>query len=286
MAKKSLKQKKAERAKRLPHGTKAHRLSLGMSRTQYAKWLENQKKPRNKGAQKKHKKIEYQKFAIICDPRSGTHMVRRPLNKHPQIHMSRELFNPGILGPQRGIHPHQVFENWFNRNHPPGTTVLGSVLHRNGYWTETDDYRHEVWTGARKYHTKFVCIWRENTLKQFLSEQVAIRLKNWDCRRKRRRNPNRFRVNVEKLSSHIDYFSKMRRLIDESIEHRITVTYEQFCSDWEESVGRVFDFLELPRINIVRCTQKQELRSVREIIKNYDEVEEMIRGRGLEHWLQ
>jgi len=65
----------------------------------------------------------------------------------------------------------------------------------------------------------------------------------------------------------------------------LEVVYEQLTTNWESEIHRIQDFLGLYRVSIPISTHKQEHRPIRQIVQNYQEIENYLRQQNWDHWL-
>jgi len=222
------------------------------------------------------------KFAVIAAPRVGTHMLRAGLNEHPGIFVSDEVLNPNHAGDLlRTRTGKQIIEKW-QREAVKRAPNLGTLLHRNLYWVKV---RGAVWKDVGRMHTKFVSLVRDNILKKYLSQEVAMKLRNWNSYKPRTKTSPRIKLSVYGLQQHVLECRNYFDTVDMRYPNKLVVVYEDLCESWQATMARVQKYLGVPVRKLKVMTVRQEKRSLQDSILNYDEVAAAVTSWGCARWL-
>ncbi len=224
------------------------------------------------------------RFAVIAAPRVGTHMLRSGLNKHPDIFVGPEVLQPNRYLPKnKQITGGRLVAKWLAQSkRERKEACIGTLLHRNMFWVKSHS---DVWLVVKKWHTKFISLVRDNILRKFLSQEIAIQLNNWDSHRKREKRPKPVTLSVARLKEHVETCQRYFELGDMCYPGRLSITYEELCEDWHGTLRRVQEYLGVPVRKLRLVTVKQEHRSLQESIANYEEVATAVRDWGYARWL-
>ena len=224
-------------------------------------------------------------FAIIADRRTGSTMLRKTLNQHPQIHCSGEIFNSFTA--VDGCKNNEVdyartmgaFWEWRRSEHPDTASSIGTSIHR---WQA--GLFPGLWELTKGVHSRFICLYRENLLRHFLSEMIAMKTGKWSC------DPthveNLAKVYVDPIA--LDLFIQTRRreqAEDWRFQCRIEYPLERLVENWEVESTRIQHFLGVTPQPLTMATQKQETRLLSKAIDNYEEVAELVKQLGHPEWL-
>ena len=207
------------------------------------------------------------RYIQITQNRSGTHMIAGLL--FPQPHMN--VWHGWNL--QLSKKPERLadFIEREHAKHPPGTFV-GCMTHfgemrapgRNNPWQHS-------WTRLRNLHDKCIVLIRNNTLRRYLSIQIAKSTGKWHCNTPRESQPT-VQLNLQAYLRHTELHTWTYTQVMEWIHPYLFLTYEDLVSDWERSTKMVYDYLDLEWDNPKPPVYQQEHRLVKDIISNWDQV--------------
>lgn len=237
----------------------------------------------------------YHKFIIIAEQRTGSSMLRVVLGEHPNILTFDELllpkritFNkPGYdnyskaLLIYRNLFPRKFIENIVFPNYSSEIQAVGFKVFpihlRNRFLAPLGD-----WLDEHK-EIKVIHLTRENYLASYASlvlaletgkfgikdaaerPNVCVELSYEDCLRTfnaRRRDD----INVAKRFRHHSFYK---------------LTYEQLTTNFEEQIRHIQAFLGVASQPLEMSGIKKEIRPLREVIQNYDELKE---GFSMTEW--
>lgn len=240
-------------------------------------------------------------FFILTAPRSGSTVLTRTLDQHPEIFCAGEIFHPS------GETYHSEWQFPFiGKKSKKGLSrkLFAATNYIKGYLTgaahinrfyETRDAkqvrgfklmnRHvtdfpTVWKYLLQSNKKVIVLVRTNTFREALSSFRARKIGVFHSSEDASLAEKKVNVNAVQLKKRVDELeainSNILRLA-KSFNH-IVVTYEEF-GNWQQMLNRVFDFLEVERINMAAQLRKISAANWREGVENYEEVENVMKDK-------
>lgn len=235
------------------------------------------------------------RFVVLAVPRTGSNLLCTLLNSHPEILCHHELFNP------RG-----VFTAWSLRDHDFG---LGSIEDRDrkplefleNVWSTGTGYRFVGFKWTRRQNetvldalasdrrVKKIVLRRRNRIKTFVSDKIAQATDQWEVySASELQQPRpRIAVDLQELAGHIEENAGFYRRLERKLQGQpwCTTHYEQLF-DLEEQ-RRLLRFLEVDTVELPlqAASVKQNPSDLRELISNYDDCLDRLRGTPLEEEL-
>ena len=246
-------------------------------------------------------------FIIFTTQRSGSTVLTRTLDEHPEIFCAGELFHE-----INDIHhPEWHFPSWAlsekNKmlrkvdkiiNYP--NLRLRAIPHIKKFYkgaeaaekargfklmishTRTMPY---VWNYLKTNETKVIVLIRKNVFKTGLSR----------LRKDETRVPHsagavvdntKFRVAPAKLLKHIHYLEKVnQQLLDYTAGMpRIVLYYEDF-GQWDGMMHKVFNFLQVSPLTLQPVLNKLSGKDWREEVSNYQEIEQLMKENNYTQYL-
>ena len=215
---------------------------------------------------------QYRKFLLLTSPRSGTHMLKSSLDAHPNIVCLTEMFNPDYIRKQfdydDSMPATQVLEKYIYKDYEPEVKAVGFCLHRFGAafgnWPN-------LWNILKENKDiSVVSLSRENLLRRYLSVQLQ-QIKNLDAA-----DLKPISFDPEKL---LEDFTMQRKKVDEFnlkfSDHRlINVTYEQLCTNYEETMDKLQEFLEVPAVALKPGTGRRKNPPISDFVVNYNDLKQ------------
>lgn len=242
------------------------------------------------------------RFVVLAAPRTGSNWLCTLLDSHPRVLCHHELFNPEAIHLSRRLAAR--LESWV-----PGSLELGSL---EGRERDPAALLDRVWRahlghqcvgfklnlgqeprafdqvlsdpGARK-----IVLRRRNRVRTFVSEAIAERTGGWESYQgsPRRPDPPPLPVAVSELRAHAErnaaYYAALERRLVAAGRPWIEVVYERLEDPAERE--RILAFLGVPGAPLVAGTRRQHAQPLRELIANFEELRERLRGSELEEEL-
>ena len=240
-------------------------------------------------------------FFILTAPRSGSTVLVRTLDKHPQIFCAGELFHPS----DKIYHPEWHFPFW-GRKKKKGFSrkIFSAVNYFKGYFSGVDHIK-KFYNGRREKdirgfklmigHTKdFPTVWkylhagnfkvivliRKNTFREALSSFRARKIGVFHSQEDHSLAETKVNVDAARLKKRVDELEAINAEILRLSEgtDRIIITYEEF-EDWQQMLNRVFDFLGAEKMDMQPDLRKTSAANWRDGVENYTEVENIMKEK-------
>ncbi len=228
-------------------------------------------------------------FIIFARPRVGTHMLRTGMNQHPDIRCSNEFLNVYMMLPQQfACSTLAETVNLLRQRYPH--KLNGYVLHDDQYCypeRRTIPVAQAEWD-AIPANTKIIRLNRRNELARLISECRARISDEWQRSHKK--------LNGEDdLPFHLDFDDMMKWHIVHEVaqeaqqeyvkrfHHVLHVWYEDLLTHWNSQLAGVFKFLGVQNMFVQPTTTRMGL-PLKQMISNYDEIQERCRGTNMEQY--
>ena len=223
------------------------------------------------------------KFLLITLARSGTMMVANVLEKRTEV----ALNNLYASNPDQ---PHVAHALWCASQYGK-TSHKGTTMHFiDNLWIKQHSPIpvDQFWNMVAQQHDRYICLHRENLLFQYLSHQVGHKIGTYDVLQPRDTKPipPTLNLNVKAFQEFIEGTTHLWNTITPNFPGRLCLTYEQLCQNWGRCWTTIQDYLELPVQKNELITYKQENRSLRESIENYDEMFEFCTSIDHQEWME
>ncbi len=233
-------------------------------------------------------------FIILTHARSGSNLLAFGLREHGQIYVGGEFFNDqaeyrkgdGVaahgIGYTEGFDGEKFLrEGLFEYPMPHHIAAAGFKLFYNHARSPRASTAWEYL--ARRKDVRIIRLLRENLFASWVSHEVAFRTNVWVVPRVQQPTATLapFPIAPERC---LDFFQETERYIEmtrETFRHHPTceVSYErELCTDYAQTMSRVFWFLDVEPREVVPQTQSQGRRSLSEQVSNYMDLERRFRG--------
>lgn len=211
----------------------------------------------------------YKKFIIIGRSRTGSGLLVDLLNSHPAINAYGEIF---IM--LNGRTCKEIWRKTFCRK----SRSIKYVGFKLFYYHPIDSSDKTVWDYIKADpNIKIIHLKRINMLRTIVSKKIADKTKVW----KQKTNENGI-LKKDKLvelsfNECIDEFNQMRkweRDAEIALEKNdiIQINYEDLVENKENTMKRIFEFLNIPYYAVDSNFQKQNDEPLKDLIVNYDEL--------------
>lgn len=216
------------------------------------------------------------KYMIVAHPRSGSNLLARALNEHPQITNMGELF---------GTNHHkgscsQRIKKLEAKAKEDKTPIYGAKILYFHYDYRKNANEGDLWQEIKDNGFQVIHLTRRSWFEGFVSYRLAQITKKWvGPEYYKIKRDLTLEVNLAKLQEVLnewrDGFSTVERMFDTH-----AVSYEDLCNRWVPTVNGVLDFLGARRVPLPHKIRKQMNVPHRSIVKNYDEVIKWMKGNG------
>ncbi|HXL57512.1 MAG TPA: sulfotransferase [Chitinophagaceae bacterium] len=246
-------------------------------------------------------------FIIFTTQRSGSTVLTRTLDEHPEIFCAGELFHEN----NDIHHPEWHFPSWAlsekNRtlrkidriiNYP--NLRLRAIPHIKKFYKNTN--KHEkargfklmitqmrampfLWNYLKQNNVKVIVLIRKNIFKTALSR---LRKDETGVPHVTKAPPGntKLRISPEKLLKRLHSLEKANRQLLNFSEgmDRIVLYYEDF-NQWNDMLNKVFNFLQVSNVTLQPVLSKLSTKDWREEVKNYSEIEKLMKQNNYTQYL-
>jgi hypothetical protein len=212
-------------------------------------------------------------FLLTGPGRTGSYLLRSALQQHSEIHCLEEIFLPKCYRERYLAAGKSKAGDILDTFACPaekkifGFSALYPELFRLEY---TPDLIEELI--ARKF--RVIHVSRDNLLRRFLSHKIARSTGVWDDTKGD--NPTTLKVHITpwELLSDIRKVRKRANIVKMRLGYLpfLDISYEAICNDFPGTFSRVCDFLGVSYEDLKPGTFKQESRSLRQSITNYNQL--------------
>lgn len=230
----------------------------------------------------------YTPFIILAQERTGSILLQRLLDSHPEIFCVGEIFNPSPKLRQTikkvetpiaaGADPIAYLNRYVFCDYPPETKAVGFRL----FYTHARDkaWAH-VWPYLRDRGVKVIHLQRRNLLDRYLSLQLAQRSNTWLKLNEASGDYGDEMITLDPYDCFRDingsqwWWHEADGFFADN--PRLTVTYEALVDDQDVVTDEILDFLGLVQQPLISQTKKQRSRPKPQRIANYE---------ALKQWLE
>ena len=216
-------------------------------------------------------------YTVFSLPRAGSHFLQGGLLTHPQVKDEDEAFagsGEELQDRKTNLEAKQSSDAWH------GLLVKPHHMQRAST---------RAWLSA--HSAKTVLLERGNKLKQAVSLKKARQTGVWRVGyHSVDGNEQKTTVRVTKADiADLDRQTRaLRRIVLTEMPDPLLVRYEDLCSNYHENVQSVLNHLQLNSegVDVQTKTEKQQTRSPRQNISNYNELKTECRGTKFERWFE
>jgi len=254
------------------------------------------------------------KFVVLSYPRTGSTLLVKSLNNIVDIVCHSEIFHNNFDAFSRAFLDRQIINRRLSKpglsfllNEKRVLTKLFKLKNNQPQQFLDEIYRCKaIATGFKLFpgqkdeqlsklldskDVHKIVLERTNRLRSYISEQISLKTNKWDLYRGEK--PVRVQVTVDLY----DFF-RYKKKIDEYIgktEDQLRITNQRYLKLTYDKIldsfpyEEIFELLAIPDKPVKTYDvnqKKQNPYSLKELIKNYDEVETELHKNGLEHFLK
>jgi len=238
----------------------------------------------------------YTPFVVFSTPRSGSTLLIKSLQRHPQIVTRDEVLNPADPACVEGSPIESLRRVYLPQ--PPSVEAVGCKIHymqspfgKDVSFEGSDTDMACEWLRRSKPDLKVIHLIRENRLRVQVSLLLAHASNRWFLPRSsslddRNGKPKRVALDVDAWADYMARTAKRRKEVFSNFDQEsvFRVTYTELVQDWDGATGRLQSFLGVEPCAIPQETRKQNPEPLAELIENYAEVESVLRGTDQE-WM-
>ncbi len=235
------------------------------------------------------------RFIVFTTPRTGSTLLVKSLDTHPEIFCAGEIF---LLGGTQ-FHGECSFHFWrlplpkkliYLLNFPNMWLNLKSFLNhffapKNGIHAKGFKLMHfqtaympGIIDYIKKQDVKVILLLRENLLKNTLSDLRARDTGVYHNSGSVTEKLPKFHVDINLLSKKMGEIENFNKQLDQKTAsmNRLKVAYEDF-DNWDATMSRILKFLEVENIPVAPVSKKLNPDKLEDMIANYEE---------MKNWLQ
>lgn len=251
------------------------------------------------------------KFVILALPRTGSTMLSKSLNKHSEILCDEEIFHfsfrKNSSRNQFKFFKIKLFSKKINYvlNYPFTFFKIKNFL--NTFYTNRRKenylargfklmyyqtlYTPGLLTFLKENNVKVILLLRENIFKNAISDmrarQTGIYHKHQKTSGEKASKVQRFKVSIstlKKTMARIQHQKKQMEKILNDFDH-LRLSYEKLTEQWNDSIKKVESFLNVADEPLEAVTSKLSTENLKEVISNYDDVEDWLELHGYAEFL-
>jgi hypothetical protein len=219
-------------------------------------------------------KVARQKVAVMCQPRSGSNLLEKSLNAHPDVEFICE--EPFGLAP--AVHEAKAAPNKVEWLLGKIQTQANTMAFRLMDHHPPNFNRPRLLEDLNAAGFKFIRLVREDEVEHLASKHLAWKENSWvsmayettstvidlDWAEKVLRNQRRESAGTEAF---LDKIGSSRKLY---------ITYESLRDDFTGTMAKVQNFLGVHQEDLKPLTTKQMVRPVSEVVANIDQIRDLV----------
>ncbi len=249
---------------------------------------------------------DLKKFVIITLPRSGSTVLVKTLDKHPQIFCAGELFYfPGkiyhtecqfpfwrikVLGnkinylinfPNVIMQLRRFMNNFYIQQNPAYQAVGFKMMYQHIL------YMPGIMSYLKKNKVKVILLTRKNLLRNVLSDMKARETGIYHNEPGTDKNTSKkLHVSLQLLSEKMNEVSRWAKKLESVSAGMATleIDYADF-ENWEEMTGKVFNFLDVLGEKIQPATERLNPPALENMIDNFEEVKQWAVKNGYTNFI-
>ncbi|WP_444897735.1 Stf0 family sulfotransferase [Microbulbifer sp. EKSA008] len=212
----------------------------------------------------------YRRFIVLTRSRTGSNLLISLLNSHPQIEADGEIFSK-----LNGKNYKTVLSKAFPKQ-PLNIKAKGFKIF---YYHPQDDHSCGIWEKLKSMNDLHVIhLKRENILRTLISRKVAGVQDVWAIKSDQASSTPSKEVSVSFTEDELRAEFKRTRDWEENGENNfknhplLSITYEELVNNRSGTFRKITEFLDVQHIEPKTRLKKQNTKTLRESIKNYDEL--------------
>ena len=231
----------------------------------------------------------FMKFILLCQYRSGSTMLCRTLNNHPQIKVGEEILHnshPSMISWRKKIYNNQYYKkNFLNKKF-----IDLTFENLNGFKIMFNqiDKSCEIWDVLNKIpNLKVIFLTRKNLLEAFLSLKISLITNVWQ-----KEKINSCAENIEPFflqkTEILKYFTKTETEIEYYKKfffnkNQLHLTYENLIGSWNCTIKKIQKFLQVEKVELYPALEKLN-KNYYKHVKNFSEIKNFIYNTKYKHF--
>jgi LPS sulfotransferase NodH len=208
------------------------------------------------------------KFIILSRSRSGSNLLVSLLDSHPNIYVRGEVFHN-----LRGRNYKKILKSFFYKM-PNHFQACGFKIF---YYHPLDTDCNALWEElVKNKDIKVIHLYRKNLLKTVISRKIAIETDIWSSEKTKLAQIPKFefppKLIEEEIKKSINWRNKYNKLFNN--HHIIELSYEDMIKSLNDDLFFLQEFLGLSKMKLYSHLEKQQKKSLSQVLSNYTEIEE------------
>ncbi|MEP2024965.1 sulfotransferase domain-containing protein [Reichenbachiella sp.] len=207
---------------------------------------------------------DFQRFVILCDPRTGSTWLHTLLNSSDQILSYGELLTERNLT--------QSLEKTIWHDHHQSIKAIGCKI----FYEQLSDpkFKKLLTEISENKSIKIIDLKRENMVECFVSLKIAEKTQSWSNDAKGTSKVDKLSINIEELEAFIKERkgsrSQVLNLLGDHKKYK--TTYEQLVGQTRKELEDLQSFLGVEPMSMFSLLNKQNSASLEDLISNFEEI--------------
>ena len=213
---------------------------------------------------------EFRRFIVLSRSRAGSNLLISLLNSHPNIHVDREIFSK-----LNGRDYKKVIKRAFGKQ-PFYVKAKGFKIF---YYHPLDDKSCGIWDNLASLDDLYVIhLKRRNILHTLVSRKFAEITDVWSVRSDLPSSSFKKEVSVSFTIDELNQGFKQTKEWEEAGDNAfrnhplLSIDYEELVNHPTAAFFKLIDFLGVQQLKLQTKLKKQNTRTLRETVTNYDEL--------------
>lgn len=218
-------------------------------------------------------KHDYTKFAIVCQPRTGSNWLHTLLNSHPHIFSHGEILRRTLENSKslNDLSVHSlVFGNYQEQIKAVGLKLFYEYSNNSGYAKSYQEILDDE-------NILIIHLTRKNVLAQYISLIKAERTQIWSESSKLK-GTTAIELDVDGYNIFNKDNSELKNKVREKFKHHqvLELSYEDLTMNLNKTLLKIQLFLHVRQKNLFSLLQKQSETSLKDQIINWKDFERLI----------
>jgi LPS sulfotransferase NodH len=247
------------------------------------------------------------KFVVFTVPRSGSTLLIKTLDSHPEIFCAGEIFY--FSG--KTYHPEHQYKFWrlpflsnklhYLLNYPKLLLTLNKFLNRFFLSTAPTTkakgfkimhyqtlYTPKLFNYLKRNKVKVILLQRENILRNALSDLRArtTGIYHNEIGVEKVQLP-KLKVEMQNLEKKMEQIANTQKVMGKSVAllDTLKISYEELDGNWEETIKKILHFLNVSVLHLPASVKKLNPGKLEEMVENYDELRQWLSKKKFDHFV-